>query len=336
MAIDPQELPSPALRWLDHLAQQGKADSTIRSYTADLRDFVRWYGDRSGGILDIGSVAPQHIEAYKTFLQQVRQVSARTINRRLAALSRFFKWAAGRERVHCDPTAEVRTLRVPPRRPRALTPLEESHFRQAVYRSGKVRDIAIVELLLGTGIRLGELLELRCGDLLFQPRSGWLLLRRSRPSRRLPLRASLCQALQVYLDSLGRELDDDDPLWWGTRGPLRSPSGINRMLEKYALRVGIDPLTPHTLRHTFAIRYLEANPQDLRGLATLLGHSSLDAVMRYVGPAEESLLERLERMGQPLASQAEPVEPWGEVVPLAGPGHGSFLEKDLPGKAGSP
>ncbi len=70
-----------------------------------------------------------------------------------------------------------------------------------------------------------------------------------------------------------------------------------RSTRKYALRAGLDDFGPHTLRHTFATRYLAANPGDLRGLAALLGHASLNTVMVYTEPRLEDLAERMERMG---------------------------------------
>jgi site-specific recombinase XerD len=66
-------------------------------------------------------------------------------------------------------------------------------------------------------------------------------------------------------------------------------------LEKYAIQAGIEPVNPHALRHTFATRYLNANPSDLRGLARLLGHMSLDTVMIYTEPHLDDLSARMER-----------------------------------------
>ena len=68
------------------------------------------------------------------------------------------------------------------------------------------------------------------------------------------------------------------------------------MLERYAIQAGIEPVNPHALRHTFATRYLKANPDDLRGLARLLGHSSLDTVMIYTEPSLDDLTQRMERV----------------------------------------
>jgi site-specific recombinase XerD len=296
--VKAQDLPEPVLRWLDHLQQQGKARNTVRGYAADLYDFARWYGEYVGAEPEVSSVGSREIEAYKTFLREKRGVAGRTVNRRLAALSRFFKWAAARELVQRDPTRSVGCLPLPRPSPRILAPREEDRLLQAVHETAKLRDIAIVELLLGTGIRVGELLALRRGDVVLEPAGGTLIVRRhnGRGGRRIPLQANVRRALRAYLDRLDQDMEEEAPLWQGARGPLRSPSGINRILEKYALRAGLTEVSPHVLRHTFATRYLEANPNDLRGLASLLGHSSLDTVLLYARPAEASLRERLERM----------------------------------------
>jgi site-specific recombinase XerD len=73
-------------------------------------------------------------------------------------------------------------------------------------------------------------------------------------------------------------------------------AAIKRLLDSYARLEGIVGLSPHTLRHTFATRYLAVNPDDLRGLAALLGHRNLNTVMIYTEPTRESLAERVERM----------------------------------------
>ena len=68
------------------------------------------------------------------------------------------------------------------------------------------------------------------------------------------------------------------------------------MLEKYAIQAGIEPVKPHALRHTFATRYLNDNPDDLRRLARLLGHASLNTVMVYTEPKLDELTQRMERV----------------------------------------
>jgi integrase/recombinase XerC len=292
-------LPLPVSEWLAYLRQQGKSARTVQGYAADLADFARWYHDSFGEDLQVAGVLPRDIEDFKAHLQTVRRAAPRTVNRRLAALSRFFKWAVAHGLVRRDPTAEVRTLCIPARQPKALSRQQEHKLRRVVAQAGSVRDAAILEVLLGTGVRVGELLALRRGDIVLRARSGALTVRRGKGglTRTVPLTADVRNALKTYLEQIGAEGGDDEPLWQGTRGPLRDRGGICRMLEKYARWAGIEELTPHTCCHTFATRYLEANPGDLRGLASLLGHASLNTVMIYTEPTEEDLLERMERVG---------------------------------------
>ena len=227
----------------------------------------------------------------------MKRASPSTVNRKLAALSRFFKWALSQGYVRTDPTEGIRGLRRERLRPRALSPQELCRFLRAVHRGGNVRDIALVELLVGTGLRASELLNLTRGDISLGQRSGFVTVRcgKGATHRRVPIPAPARRALREYLEA-HHNMGPDDPLWVGQRGALTTESGIYRLLAKYARLAGAPEFGPHTLRHTFAIRYLEANPGDLRGLASLLGHASLNTVMIYTEPTSEALAERVERM----------------------------------------
>jgi site-specific recombinase XerC len=77
---------------------------------------------------------------------------------------------------------------------------------------------------------------------------------------------------------------------------LNHRSSVSRLLSKYARQADLDHVHPHVLRHTFATRYLQANPGDLRGLARLLGHANLNTVMIYTEPDMDDLAQRMERM----------------------------------------
>ena len=101
------------------------------------------------------------------------------------------------------------------------------------------------------------------------------------------------KALSAYLNQEHPDKETPEaPLWIGSQGGMSHRSSVTRMLEKYAIRAGIERVNPHALRHTFATRYLNANPSDLRGLARLLGHTSLDdlsARMERVEAADVSI-----------------------------------------------
>jgi site-specific recombinase XerD len=154
-----------------------------------------------------------------------------------------------------------------------------------------------VELLVGTGLRVGELLALKIGDLVIGDRSGKVIVRMGKHDRyrEIPLTATLRQVLNAYLKEHPESKNLDAMLWIGQRGTLNDRSAVLRILEKYMLAAQLPAIGPHVLRHTFATRYLRANPGDLRGLAALLGHTSLDTVMIYTEPSADDLAERMER-----------------------------------------
>ncbi len=125
-------------------------------------------------------------------------------------------------------------------------------------------------------------------------RSGKVIVRKGKASgyREVPLTLHVRKALTAYLNQDRRSKSDS--FWSGQRGELRDRSAISYILEKYALIAQIEPFGPHVARHTCATRYLENNPGDLRGLAAILGHRSLNTVMIYTAPALGDLAARME------------------------------------------
>jgi len=285
--------------WLDHLRRQGKSTYTIAAYQRSLAHFIRWSEQSYGEAFDPARVIPRDVRDWLAYQQTVEKARPATINQRLTALKRFFAWAVREGHARSDPTADISGLRLPQRQPKALTEKEVRRLLRAVHAEGNARDIAMVEVLLGTGIRVGELLALRVGDVVIRERSGVLTVRRGKHGqyRQVPLTSAVRKALAAYLETHPEREDPDAPLWWGQRGPLRDRSAVLRILRKYALRASLEDFGPHTLRHTFATRYLAANPGDLRGLAALLGHASLNTVMVYTEPRLEDLAARMERVG---------------------------------------
>jgi integrase/recombinase XerC len=240
---------------------------------------------------------PRDVRDWKAYQQTVEQAAPATVNQRLVALARFFRWARTQGLCRENPAEDVPTLRLAPRQPKALANTALRRLLRASRRDR--RDYAMLELLAGTGLRVGELLALKVGDVTLQERSGKVIVRQGKHGeyREVPLTLDVRKALAAYLKEVHPEQDNPAaPLWVGPQGQLRQRSSVTRLLEKYALQAGIEPVNPHALRHTFATRYLHANPDDLRGLARLLGHSSLDTVMIYTEPTLQDLTERMERV----------------------------------------
>jgi site-specific recombinase XerD len=284
--------------WLTDIDRQGKSALTCAGYRRALANFVHWSEQTYGQPFDPSAIIPRDIADWKAFQQTVKGAKPATINQRLVAVSRFFKWAAAHGHVRGDPTAEVRGLRLEVRRPKALDDVALRRLLRQVHQEGDLRDIALVELLAGTGLRISETMDLQRRDIVLNDRSGEVVVRRGKGGahRRVPLTAPVRAALRAYLDGHS-SLKGDDPLWVGQRGPLADRSGVVKLLKRYARRAGLDEevVSPHVLRHSFATRYLTANPGDLRGLAAILGHSDLNTVMVYTAPKTSDLADRMER-----------------------------------------
>lgn len=285
-------------QWLAELARQGKSSATITGYRQALAHFARWSEQSYGQPFEPAAIIPRDVADWKTRQQVVENAAPATINTRLTALSQYFTWVVSEAIAGSDPTAPISGLPLPARQPKALAEVYVRRLLRQVNQAGEPRDVAIVELLLGTGLRVSELLALRVGDLTLGERSGEVVVRRGKGGvyRRVPLTAPVRRALRAYLDSRP-QLTPEDPLWVGERGPLRDRSGIYNLLKKYAQRAGLDPaeISPHVLRHTMATRYLAANPDDLRGLAAILGHADLNTVMIYTEPTAADLAARMEK-----------------------------------------
>lgn len=297
--------------WLNYLAQQGKTDLTVATYRRGLEHFARWSEQTYGQPFDPAAIIPRDVAEWKARQQTVENAPPATVNARLTALSRYFKWAAAQGYCRTDPTAGIKSLRSSVRQPKALKDTYVRRLLRHVHQTGHRRDIALVEMMLGSGLRVSEVLSLRARDIVLNGstpstrpsdgqsgRTGEVTVRRGKGGvhRVVPLTSPVRQAVKAYLETQPH-LKPDDLLWVGERGPLHDRSGVFNMLKKYARLAGLDPdlISPHVLRHTFATRYLAANPDDLRGLAAILGHSNLNTVMIYTQPTLSDLSARMEK-----------------------------------------
>jgi len=284
--------------WLDNLNSRGKSRHTQAAYQRGLEHFENWNKATYGEAFDPAAVIGRDIQDWKAYQQTIERASPATINQRLVALSGFFTWAVSQKIVRSDPTSDVSALRLPKRDIKSLDEKDYRRLLRAVHAGGNLRDIAVVELLGGTGLRVGELLALKVGDLEINDRSGMVTVRKGKHGsyREVPLTRDVRQALKDYLKNHPGKDDLDADLWLGQRGTFQNRSTVLRVLEKYALSARLPAFGPHALRHTFATLYLKANPGDVRGLAALLGHASLNTVMIYTEPRLGDLAERMEKI----------------------------------------
>ena len=294
-----------------HLEQQDLAPSTVASYLHDIklfRDWLVWIYE--GRHLPLDAVRLQELAAFRTHLIREKNQRPATINRRVQSLRLFYRFLAQNGHTADNPAEQLRFMRrTPPARPQALRRSEVMALIRAAALSKHgqaTRNAALLQIMLQTGLRVGEVARLRHADLTLRSRSGPVRVRSGKgiKAREVPLNLTARRALEAYLTelharSVGPDPVDgpDQPLFLSKRRGAFSSRGIQRVVETLAERAGIDRISvsAHTLRHTFATNYLKSNPGGLVELARLLGHESLDTTAIYTKPSEEDLAEGLER-----------------------------------------
>ena len=269
-----------------HLENSDRSPFTIKSYTNDLRTFATWFQATNSEALAPASITPTDLRRYKQCLLQQRR-KPKTINRRLATLNSFLKWAvnAGHMPDGRQP-AMPGCVREVPAGPRWLDKKEKYTLVRAVEKYGQVRDVAIVKLLLNTGMRVQELCSLTWQDVRLSDRKGEITVQgKGRKQRQIPLNKDARNALEL-LNSSGITPETTVVLQ-GQRGAL-TPRGVQIMLQKYGQLAGLEKVTPHTLRHTFCKEVLDSG-RSLYEVAALAGHESLDTTRLYCEPSLKDL-----------------------------------------------
>jgi len=289
----------------DYLERVGKSVHTVKAYLRDLTGFVRWFEQTRGEDFTTKAVDPGDIAEYRGYLLRHGSKPA-TVNRRLVALSRFFKWAVRQKLLSDSPFAALERVQVSTGQQREIAPrwLDESEqlaLLRAVRRGGSARDLAVIQTLLGTGLRISELANLTVSDLEISERKGWLRVRegKGRKSREIPLDNRTRLALSSYLaerkevQALEHAGVGNSMYFQGQRGPINE-RGVDYLVRKYAYQARLQDCTAHTLRHTFAKNLVDAGTP-LDQVATLLGHESLDTTRIYVRPSRGDLEKAVRR-----------------------------------------
>jgi site-specific recombinase XerD len=284
-------------RFLADLERQETSPKTRTAYRLDLLHFVTWFARTVGETFSPEAVTPTDVREYRGYLMNVEKRQPSTVNRRLAALRRFFQWAKATGLAKELPTDNVKGVASSPRAPHWLDKRDIDRLIRTVERHGKARDLAIVLTLRHTGIRVSELCSLRLGDVETSERKGTLTVRSGKGSkfRVLPLNVDARQAITAYLKV--RPTVSADQLFIGQRGQGISSRAVELLVTKYARLAGLEDVTPHTLRHSFGKHALDSGA-DLVSVSALLGHQRLETTAIYTTPSARDLEKVVEKLEQ--------------------------------------
>ena len=263
--------------------------NTISSYKRDIHHFQLWLDNTQHMTL----IAAQQKDflAYFSHLRNLGR-SVSTLSRSLASLKNFYQYLVTAGFLEATPVYDVHLESAEKKLPQILTGREiELLLAQPTATDAKgIRDKAMLETMYATGIRVSELMELNVEDV--NMGLGIIKCNSSQKSRVIPLYPAALQALQTYLRDV-RSFMIADPqesaLFVNVSGVRMSRQGFWKLLKAYQASAHIEKeITPHTLRHSFAVHLLE-NGADLRSLKELMGHCDISSTQMYTQMVNQKL-----------------------------------------------
>jgi integrase/recombinase XerC len=269
-----------------YLENRGKSPLTIKNYRSDLQGFVRWLELREQENLVFGNFTSNDFDRYRESV--IRRYTSGTTYRKLTTLKAFLRWASESKLVKLQEFPKldnVKLNRKEPFSPRWLKMSDQIRLRQAVEAGGKARDVAVIKLMLNTGIRTGELCALRWTAVKISDDEGTLTIPRRKRRASVPLNLEARNALI----SIGyrNEAGHDQFVFKGRTGPM-TVRGVDMLVERYSKVAGITNVTPGMLRHTFCMNLANAGVSPLT-IARLIGTSSMNMNMirGYLAPPND-------------------------------------------------
>lgn len=290
-------LPAPLARALEgfitHLRdERGRGAHTVRAYRGDVHALLAWAAER--GCSEVDDLDARTLRAWLASMDRAGRARA-TIARRAAAARTFTAWACARGLAARDPGLNLGTPKVPRRLPAVLRADEAAAMMETVDTQGEsngLRDLAIIEFLYATGVRVSELCGLDRRDLDLDRRTARVLGKGGK-ERTVPFGVPAARALQAWLEGprvTGPQATAaGDAVFLGARGGRIDPRTVREVVHRLVRRVpGAPDLSPHGLRHSAATHVLEGGA-DLRSVQELLGHATVATTQIYTHVSVERL-----------------------------------------------
>ena len=293
-------------RWLE--SERRASEHTLDAYLRDLSAFFNFSQTLLGYPAGVEDLRGFSVADFRGFLAERTEagIARSSINRQMSTLRNFFKFLDRQGILQNPALAAVRTPKQKQALPKALSTEEavvsldaieglshgDWHEARGLSWIAK-RDAAVLTLLYGCGLRIGEALGLQQRD---APDSDTLrVVGKGKKERIVPVLPLVIDAIQAYREACPFDLKKTDPLFVGARGKKLDPGVIQRQIRKLRPLLNLpDNATPHALRHSFATHLL-AGGGDLRTIQELLGHASLSTTQRYTAVDAEKLTQEYKK-----------------------------------------
>jgi integrase/recombinase XerC len=275
-------------QWLSWLAHERRGSAhTVDGYARDLKDLLRFLEAYRGETPALAAFAAADRNDFRAWMadRNQRGLEPASTARSLSAIKNFARFLAKRGLGQNGALAAIRNPKLPRSVPKPLNAVEAEDALEAVAGLHETdwigrRDLAVLTLLYGCGLRISEALGLARRD---APKPGGSLriLGKGSKTRVVPVLPIVAEAIQDYIKALPIPCEPEGPLFLGAKGKRLSPRLVQMAMQKLRLQLGLpETATPHALRHSFATHLL-AGGGDLRAIQELLGHASLSTTQRY-------------------------------------------------------
>ncbi len=275
---------------------KGYAQNTVAAYKNDLNQFFQ-YIEREQHLYNWSDVKKNFITNYINRLKDSGDYASSTVARKVAAIKSFFHFLVAEHTIEEDPTYALDSPKVKKRLPKAISLAEIERILDAPAAENgpkAERDLALLEMLYASGMRVTELVSLNLSDLSLEEDNGDTVTVRNKKNnakeRVIPLAGPAVKVLKQYIEN-GREQMLVDPnaeaLFLNNRGQRLTRQGLWLIIKHYVETVGISTkVTPHTLRHSFAAHKLSQG-KSLQDIQKLLGHANISTTQVYAHLTEE-------------------------------------------------
>ena len=271
------------------------AQRTLSAYLSDLGQFFTFLSAHTGGEVGMATLRALRAADIRAFLAARRNdnIGSRSLARELSAIKSFFGYLEREGILSSEALATIRTPKQPRSLPKALTVMEARATIETIDELEDTpwiaaRDMAVISLLYGAGLRISEALAISREDL---DSATLRVTGKGGKTRLVPLIAPVRAAIDTYLKLCPFKPGPAEPLFRGAKGGVLSPRLIQLRLAQLRGALGLPPTaTPHALRHSFATHLL-GRGGDLRAIQELLGHASLSTTQVYTAVDTERLLD---------------------------------------------
>jgi integrase len=292
-------------QWVDHLEEAQKSPRTVANYRNDAAVFAAWYRGQYDVDPELPQLGKRDVLDWKAALEKTggrkgAEAKLPTVNRKLAAMNSFLRWAHDREIILRFDAVKPNKRQGKPK-PKSLEADERRAFINAVEDAGDSQHILIMRLGLDIGLRVSEMAALKWDHVKISDRKGWVRVAHGKGNkeREVPMTPALRKA---FLDhGWNRHKGTSRNVLQGRLKPL-SVRGIQDIVERYGRkarvgkRVGLQGFSAHSLRHTCAYWLLNEKGMEITDVAEILGHSDVKTTQLYLRPHKGKLADRMSQL----------------------------------------